>query len=56
MTVRKVSRKIVVWLCECERCGHQRESVGPEKPTRCAGCKKVGWERRPRPYNREAIR
>lgn len=32
----------------CVRCGHRWHPRAPQKPNRCAGCKVLHWDRKPR--------
>lgn len=44
--LRVTTRKVNVYACKCERCGHEWEAVGKE-PERCASCKRKFWNAKP---------
>lgn len=49
MTPAAVATEVTTWACTCAKCGHAWQSIGPERPKRCAGCKAPNWDR-PRLY------
>jgi hypothetical protein len=44
VTKKKTVRRINVWTCACERCGHGWTSTGEKAPERCASCKSRYWD------------
>jgi predicted Zn-ribbon and HTH transcriptional regulator len=40
--IKKIQRKVTVYLCTCERCGYEWESMLTE-PKRCASCRNPNW-------------
>ena len=56
MTVKKLRRSVWVWACRCARCGHSWTSTAKEKPSRCASCKALAFNKPARPYRRKRPR
>lgn len=41
--------KVPGWSNTCAKCGHKWVSLGDKPPRACAGCKQIGWNRKPKP-------
>lgn len=50
--LRRVTRRVESWECQCVRCGYRWYSERATPPDRCPGCKARNWNETPRTYTR----